>query len=1117
MLIYLNRNCIIICLLSAVISLCIMNKSLAQNNEKVFITKRSSYRSRLNQEKPKTEGNHYLAITVYDKNTGSPIPQYIVHASIIRLETVTIEDEEIDRTISIGTLESKKVDNKDGICIYENLPEGDFKFSIKSEDYVPYKLILNIPETGEITSVEMTRGARIKGRLVDAVSGMPISNMDINLIYDKEDHWPGQVDSDETDMNGEFKFSGFAPRDYKLKFPDIKNSISSWQEDLKNIPRRTQSQKTEEFISNYQKIKKSALEKTYYINPRIEDIKVEEGGSIDIGCISLQRIPVLELEIIDEKGEAIPYFPFELNMPEKQGYGRTYKEKTDVSGKHKVPLIGFSEGMKAEIFIPERMRSLYQVKMPGQKENAPLADFNETKERKLINALYESNEQIVIEDKLVNFAELSQEEKEAAISREIKEIKEVKLRIAALPVHPNAKILYPKAGEHLHVKIIYHPTETDMNLSFLIRDKITKEPIQEFDGRISTKRDFTFMFLHQITNNMSFLYNQQSSDTVYFKSVNRSGRITIDSFPLDESFIKDMEHLKNNPPDIRYRNNFLKLYVGIAAPGYVRQVFEIPIEKSQGENELIFEIEAESIATGRIVFAETGEPFTTDTLKTLLIQSGQINPYADKKEKRFRRKNYYNIKVVMQNNLVEGDFDPARTPHFRETAYSNVNDKGIFKIQNLRPCDGWVLKIETTGLPTYVEKDIMLNPGLNDLGDISIGLAGNFEGFIKDEKNNPVCGAAIQFPLEDNIRNSNQKMETDATGAYSFNMKDLSLNRQIVRIVPQWGYKKSRSGYIEETNLWFDSIKKINKFQRVEFNPIIHRGNNLRVEIPCTTATLEMAEFYSKHENYPYEFRYPDQHTYYFGIRNINLLSKKPTNDGFIYHHKYVIPNAENRLTTQTLVFNIPNVPPGPLAILVNGTIFSMRKHYSQEEKKPTENGGIPILFSEFEMPASTHTLSLEPNCYDVDVSLSFPSKKKLPKNLDNIIFTFERTSPVSTGLGGDIQRIMKNIKSIGGRSPESFITPFIGFTESFIKFDRERKEIYKPAAFKLVPEGKYKLQAYSNIFDMMGVTPKPYYEYEITVPKGKGKIKITIPYNAGSSQTDTEPLSGKLKKEILK
>jgi len=1041
--------CLIFCILFY--SVCVSIP--AQEEEKFFSKERSYSSSSLDvKEQNKPYGEYTIAFVLHAKDTGEPISHFVVHGVIIH-QTVNKEEIETEDKVRlyrniVGRLESKKMDHPEGECVYENLPEGKFLFDIHAPGFAPYQRMVTVPEDGEIILVELTRGGMVKGRLVDAVDRRPISEMNLALNYDNRDTLRSLHPSQKTDGDGYFCIPDLPLGTYIPSFPDIRDNFLSW----KNSFSRDKAGliKPEDLLKEYESALDKAYNKIYYIAPELEPFQLEQGGSVDLGTIALHRIPVLELEIVREDGTPLSFFPFVIKIRKEQdSYSNSYNSKTDDSGKHKVPLFGFNKAKGVEIFVPEEMAGTYRIKESEEKDKEPFA---------------------------------------------------------ARQPHPNAQIIYPKPDENIHVRMVYHPMPHDMNLVFLVRDKQTHDPITQFQGFLSTQSDLMQFFYMDFALMEKKFMRYAGLFYLFFHSRNISGKVSLQNIPLPENFINNM----NNWKDQSDMDRHLRLNVGIVSPGYVRQIFEIPINKTQIEKEFIFELEREATATGRLVVAGTSDPLTTETLGILLSESR--NSDLSEKDQRFRPPDERFVEIMMINELLEGGFDPSRTLHFKNMAGARIDAKGVFTVKELRPHDKWALRISIQGFPEHLESDIKLKPGLNDLGDIPIGMPGKLEGLVKNEKGKPVAKSAFRFPLQSMTYAYDQNMETDGSGAFSFLMNFLSQDKQIVRVIPPWGASTDEMGSIENPFLWYDAVMELNRLKRREINPVIHQGNNLRLEIPITSSTLQIVDYYSKPENIPFET--PSQSRVeekYFGVRSVSLVALEPTREGFIYHHNYTAPPETGRFTTQTLTLQIPHVPPGPLALKVDGTQFQVFDDQSSDKKEPQETGGIPILFTRFEMPPTTHTLTLVPDQIDVEVALSNPPKGESARNLENLMFTFERVSPVTTGLGGDVQRILKQMASASGKTPESYMSPLVGYVGNFmrIKVDASYEPVvsYRPMMFRFVPEGEYIIRVYSSIFSMIGIEPKPYFEKKFTLSKPGEKTVIEVPYIPPAPREGVEPL----------
>jgi len=648
-----------------------------------------------------------------------------------------------------------------------------------------------------------------------------------------------------------------------------------------------------------------------------------------------------------------------------------------------------------------------------------------------------------------------------------------------LPVHPNARILKPVPGQQLDVRMTYHPLEEDFFLDLVVRDKSTGKPVPEYMCVISRSTGFISGFFTMDETNLKRSIQNDQQDILLFQCRNDSGSISTGAIPLAD----DCSTWNQQSEEI------MKIGIGIIAPGYVRQVFEIPLNNAFFGKILLLEIEPEAVVSGRLVLMGTDQSFTTETVKAFLSHTLPEDELVE-----YLRSIEESIEVIIVNETYEEIEKFHFMRHFENEYNTRVNQRGEFIFRNLRPHNKWFLHVCAYGFPQYLERNIDLKPGMNDLGDIPIGLPGRMEGFVCDENDKPVSGAVFQFPIDDYEYSKSEKRMTNELGAFSFQVADLTENRQIIRLIPPWGYSRNEQGRIETSIVWFDAIQDLDRNHRQEKNISIHRGNTLHIRIPATTTTLAMKEFYLSQENlYICSSGPSDKSQSEFGVRNIAVVGMDGEPGDFIYHHNRYFKDRRKPFTTQTMTLDLPNVPPGRYALRVDCSLFYDNKYRGGF----LDSWGIPIVYEEFRMPDKEHTLVLQPASGRIEIGMKAIGNACDGRDLPAIAFTLDRETPLCTGLGSDLRMLFEDERvrmddTLGGDRMISFV----GYCGDFTDSSGFRGLPYDDIAFNSVPWGTYNLKLYILLEQRHSRRLPLLFEKKITISRENNDLRIISPFS---------------------
>jgi hypothetical protein len=978
-------------------------------------------------------GEKNIGIKVIDSDTKKSVENYEIFVTFIykfKAENTNFKRKFPGKIIYLGHLKSKKVNDHEGMCEYENLPGGSYLITIFSDKYLPVKKIVNTENIEGFVIVELEIESVLKGKIVDADTNTPLKNMPVQLECGKYNTVGYYDKSIETDKKGCFEFKGLAEGDYIFSLGDSSDSIKLITNSLKNEVMEKYRDKIDENDFSIDEIKRKinknlrdGFRRDYYIHPYRSIITVKSCEIKDVGTIKMEKVPSIEIDVVDQEGNSLIEFPVEVNYGKGPFIDIDNKYKTDHNGKLFLPLIDFIQDTPVMIFVPERLERIYNI----ADDTAPRLDYE-------------------------NFADGLKLEN---IAKERERLK----KYAESGNHPNSRVIYPKPGENVKVKIKYKPVKGFYNARIKILDKDTSKPIPDFDILVSDDDTSIRFFLSEhIQLKLHSLIGNNVNDR-YLKSIDNTGTLRI--------------------PGLNY--NFTgTMMIAVETQGYAKQSFEIPVEKVLRNDEIVLELEQVAEIFGRIINRNTGKPFNFTV--------------PENKKRQYRnRKPVIIIEVI--NRMLKGEYDPSkRNPQFNERFFCEVKKDGTFTIKNLMPHDKWTLKANVPNLPPYVKNNISIEPGKNDLGDILIGSGGTIEGIISDKQGKYVKGAHIVFPLESvNSRFDNIRMMSNEVGVFGILTSEISAHRQILRVIPPWGYKEGDYYGQNEMFLWYDTVTEIDKSDGLQIHPVLDKGNKLSIEIPITAQLKDINEYYSRIEIAKQFVGFGrNSNEFYFAISRICLLGLDKTEENFVYSHIHSIPDGGIKITTQTLKIDVPFVPEGKFGLRIDGSIFLPLELDGEKTYNPYCS--IPLSYSEILMSNNDYKINIDFQSTEVEFELTGRPENYGERNTGEIVLLFERKVPLSTGMGGDVQRIMKSSQLPGGRTPEEYITNYISYFGAFLQESRSKLS-YSNYIIKSVPPGEYKAIVFTNIYTMSKSKPEGFYSVDIVIPENEKKVYIKIPY----------------------
>ncbi len=1044
---------------------------------------------------PKLRGNHQIGIMVVDADTSDPVSDYVIHGNLHPASRRARNG----IGINIGRLESQSVSANDGICVYKHLPECAIVFDVIADDYLREKVTLSVPHQGEAARIELKKPRSVTARLLDGKTGEPVEG--VTMIFDGYNEF--EVNG-VSDSEGKIKVNRLGPKKYLPRWRGFFGSVSQVIDQARAEVSKSGGRSGEELRKLNEAAINAALREDYGIEPQgIEvDFTATEEIEIDLGDILIDSAPRLALQIVDENAKPLSGFPFELWTDHQLALFLT-----DKNGRAELPIVGWKKGKDLALYVPGTRSEIYSPIEVSRKTAGPRPKFDAAAARQ---------RNLVAIGK--NGKKLTAAELEIIESQVRREWVEYESEIASEP-HPNQFIFHPKVGENLDEKIVYRATSYDVMLKFNLRDTITKQPIKSAEGIITSNSSNVSQFMMSYPRNMSQSLIQGGSDvnvfTVAADEVNSAtGPIEV-LMPPSTDFIRSelriaaMREAGSDGSEIERERQYATLKAAIAAPGYAIQAFVIPLQLARSGKVMNFDLEPEAVVTGQFVIGDDFAPLTTETLRRFIESHKDGNTTQTLDKEMLNQTTFRSLIVrLLNDNMEEGMNRFSGSLHSRNIGHSPLDADGRFKIGGLRPHDQWAMILEVPALPKFQRRDLKLVAGVNDMGRIVMGAAGRLTGYLLDETDAPIAKAVLQFPVGD-FHSHDPEGITDADGGFSIGLAKLKGDRQIVRVSPPWGQKQIGKEGDKEYFLWYDAIMDLPRTRDKSINPKLPHGHTLKIELEGSTHTLELGRYYSDLTNMlvsmPSLATDPRKDQFKFAMSAAVLNSLEANESGFQFHHNHQLAFGGIKLTTETVVVEVPNVPPGKTALRLEAGYYVTRDQ-SEEFVEFSSAGPLipkhsleyafPITYTEFSMPNSDSTIRVKMNRAEVEVSLKdIPADKSLAAVIEAIAL-LERVLPTTTGRSNLLRDSAKQNNRAEGRDPESLVMPFLSYAAGFLKpSDDVFFFAVTPVRFRAVPPGKYRLQVYADTLELFSPNGKPYFERELTIEEGDKQIKISVPY----------------------
>lgn len=991
------------------------------------------------------------SIRVVDDKTSKPVTQYVVHAFYVARGRRQLAQEHhdnvsgvkwayrYDRELPIGRFESKVVTSGDGMCAYENLPAGGYWFQIIADGYSPRQISTAVMPDKMNFVFGVTAAKALTLRLVDGMTSKPLANIPVRLMFSEQNESRHTQLADkgyeaETDGDGFLSVAGL-PNDrysidiHRVNVPELQHA-GDWRFPINTLDalQGRLSQKIMNSGDLSQGVGEAAYRATEAVFARPLYYAPPIIADVNDGKLDMGTIALARTPILEiEIVDGDGGAPLAFFPFEIEIAGpNVFRYITDRQGRARVPLLGFTPGNKVALMVPAKMDGRYQIK---------------------------------------------------------------ELRVdASKPVHPNATFIHPQVGQIMPVRLTYKPTEYDIDLRLAFRDKATGKPVENVSGAIA-----------EFTPDMENIVRGLFFGSTNWEGVRRfeavGGKALVRHYTIDEMLANREKSIakleKENPgySGLKYERDSQRLLLYVRAPGYAWQTFEIPLAQARSGKELAFDLEAGTTVRGRVMIAP-GVPFTSGTLKTILVKQGQWNDQSEEVLKRAFG-SWTEIGVRFDNQAVEGEIRLSGPAHFARYAVARIQPDGTFVTHELRADKNWSMAVATKFYPSYRRANVEIKPGDNDLGDIIVGRArGSLKFHLVDEKNKPVEGAALRFPLENIAYHSDpRRIVTDANGRIELDLSFMEAgSRQVLQLNAPWGYDEEARRGDESSHIVFDAIMKLDPSMETDMQTTVSRGNTLTVNFEPGAMGRKLVDYFDDPKNWSMEYDRRRAKPYFAacGYAIEQLIS--PEKD-FRYHQSRSIAGGVS-LTSGSQRIVIKNVPPGRMALRIDAGFYAR----GRTPQMPDDTGNAPpIAYKEFEMPGKDHAITVGLERNEVVVEIDATSSGTLEKRNGELLLFMAREEPTSTVFGSPMRRIAAGMPGIAGKSPEKIQTPMLEFMDVFVYDSGEGVYQYRPARFMAVAPGRYVLSAYRGMMALMGPAPKPVWQQDIEVKAGGGEVRVEM------------------------
>lgn len=917
--------------------------------------------------------------------------------------------------------------------------------------------LLILTSAGHAQQAAEPEGIEVTGRIVNAVNDEPVEGLMLTL--NKKRNWRAPFRSVRTGDSGSFSFEDVPPGEYILEFPAtaraMRDTETQWDFDFKK-PNSVFPRQGSESLQSYRARRLSSF------HPVRDDTQRVSLGALDrpvkgLGDIRLTPLPRLHLEVVNEDGVPLSNYPYELmfsNPADREPHPvRGEPGLTDEQGIVEVPLFGFTSDKEVFIFAPRYVRAIHQVALAGDAES------------------------------------------EVGLGTSVARIT-------------------PEPGDLIDLRLVVKSGSGIFDLAFNVVDRDTKAPVPEA-GIALTFEGQAYPFLQ--SNDLTGHPGLTPKDLRVRHTTDASGLVLFPAYIPPRPYfdrIRQFEEMVAKgriSPDQIARQPEVQVLAFVKAAGYASQIFHLGKKDFSSTDPIRIELAPEARVTGRVIYAKTGKPLTTDDVLERIFElpaeaRGEYRfdgfDLDDSKLRDFTRAMMADrgsiFRVTFRNPSLDGG--QSFESDFRSMVRANVDEHGEFAIEGLMPGKDWQIELVprddlASVLPHRALDVHSLVAGLNDLGEIVIESGAAIEGTITDAAGEPLEGVEVGFPFS--AGESRMGAKSDAAGKYTQPTTTLRGDgNDIILFVPPWGREERDS---RAFRIFFEADILIEKGQGLKLDTTLTRGKDITFTIPASPDLKSLADYYSQVENQPY-YAGSDRDLskiLLFGLGGITLASAESDDNGLRYHQS--TRAAPTQITgSEAIAVVSKNVPPGKYFVRADFEFFPVGGFNLEDGFAVVEAMGGPLAFKEVVIDEHTDAVTLEVYFNDIEVSLvSRPgSPADFPSDIPIMLFLERAECESSFGGSAYFRHFQAEAfreRMVSSRF-HSLSLPFLSWFGGFSAWiPNPPFAEYAPALFRAVPPGRYVLRAYSDPNEIL--TAAPFEERTITVGGTDELIRIELPY----------------------
>lgn len=816
-------------------------------------------------------------------------------------------------------------------------------------------------------------------------------------------------------------------------------------------------------------------------------------GFVDLGVHPVSGSQRLVVEVVDAAGRPLPFFPVGcvfLKRPgnaNRQYYaGVPWSYRADESGRASISFALPEVTTPLLVYVPCPEPSNVGQSNLGLNPFAPSAVPIQVGSRKA-----PPWDQLTPSER----TKLPPELQEARDREDVRE---------AL-ANPNAALVVLRPGTSQSVRIVYQPGPDDINVRFRLRDSLTSESLTRAAGFLILPDEW-----RQYEDFVADAWGRGTpipeGERCEFDGIGvrpfrleatPDGVFAIPSVTLTRPLLRKRQKALDAWVERGGAGNMddgLSLYAHlvVTVPGYAHQRFGIELHTREGDPVPVYALSPEATLTGRLIDGKTGAPFPQTPTAFPAFATVTLMDH--------------------EGVVVRGS---SETWARRKSCGAAADAERRFVLNGMSAGDGWLLDIAPHGYLSVSRRNLVLRPGLNDLGDIPIHSPSTLTVCASDASGSPLPGTEILFPGNDAPPDGFAQNPTDAKGEKVFPTALLPGDRFAIRLFPPWGVHVSYGPPSEwfsnheyrERFLWYERVLTVDRTQPGSMSARLEKGKRLTVEIPPCEALRRIRDMDFTQDPdpriYPYLRAVP-----HAAVARVVVMGLDETESGLVYHQAREAPPLGWKFKRGGFRLDLDNVPPGRYALRIDLGVYVPESRQHGDFRLHS----FPFIYREFRMGTSKEKIEVTPNLAMVKVVLDRPAGDT--GGGPPVWVVLERTTPLSSSLGGEIQSNYGNTTFQWSTRAEDPRGPFVGGAR-FIPPLPSKPEANNgkgddsAVVFRLVPPGEYRVLAFSGSDGILAEYPNGYFSTTLTVPEGDTTltVKIPAPLKPGESGSEIRPL----------